>query len=100
MLTTVSVGRHHLDQSVAQVEGGAGRERQAGDEGSLIFIGRIERGDEVGTAIEDSGIDSLPYDKRWGRYRLRLTEPEVKKHRDLLIDLTRRASGMPPPADD
>ena len=66
----------------------------------LIAEFRIARSDEVTTLIEDSGIDSLPYDKRWRNYRLRLTQPEVEKHRDLLVDLIRRASDTQPPADD
>ena len=66
----------------------------------LIAEFRIPRGDDVMTLIEDSGIDSLPYDERWGRYRLRLGEAEVQKHRELLIDLIGRASGTPPPVDE
>jgi hypothetical protein len=40
----------------------------------------------------------LEYDKRWSRYRIRLTAPEVNKHRELLLDLIRRASGTPEPS--
>ncbi len=66
----------------------------------LVAEFRIPREDDVTTLIEDSGIDSLPYDKRWARYRLRLTEPEVETHRDLLLDLTKRASGTPALVDE
>jgi hypothetical protein len=61
---------------------------------------RIPRADDLSTIVEDSGVDSLPYDKRWGRYRLRVTKGEVEKHRDLLVDLIVRASGAPPPIDE
>lgn len=61
---------------------------------------RIPRTDDVTTLIEDSDVESLPYDKRWGRYRLRLTAADVDKHRSLLKDLIGRAGGMPPPADE
>jgi hypothetical protein len=66
----------------------------------LIAEFRIPRSDEVSALIEDSGVDSLPYDKRWARYRLRLTKADIKKHRDLLEDLTRRASGNPAPDEE
>jgi hypothetical protein len=66
----------------------------------LIAEFRIPRSDDVTSSVEDSGIDSLPYDKRWGYYRLRLTEPEVHKQRDLLVDLVARASGTPAPVND
>lgn len=67
----------------------------------LIAEFRIARSDEVTTLVEDSGLDSLPWEKRWGgRYRIRLTEPEVTTHHDLLVKLIRHASGSAPPADE
>ena len=66
----------------------------------LIAEFRIERGDEVSALIDDSGVDSLPYDKRWGRYRMRLTGHDLTTHRDLLLDLIKRASGTPAPIED
>jgi hypothetical protein len=66
----------------------------------LIAEFRIERSDDVTALIEDSDIDSLPYEKRWGRYRLRLTRADVRKHRDLLMDLIARASGTSPPVSE
>lgn len=67
---------------------------------NLIAEFRISRSDDVTTLIEDSGVDGLPYDKRWGRYRLRLTSNDLAKHSDLLLDLVRRASGTPAPIED
>lgn len=66
----------------------------------LIAEFRIPRSDDVSTLVEEAGVDSLPYDKRWGRYRLRLTKAEVKKHRDLLVELISRASGTSLPGED
>jgi len=66
----------------------------------LIAEFRIPRSDDVSALIEDAGIDSLAYDKRWGRYRLRLNAPDVEANRDLLVDLIRRASNTPPPIED
>jgi hypothetical protein len=66
----------------------------------LIAEFRVSRSDDVTALIEDAGVDSLPYDKRWGRYRLRLKGPEVEPHRDLLVDLIRRASNTPPRVEE
>lgn len=66
----------------------------------LIAEFRIPRSDELSALIEDAGVDSLPYDKRWARYRLRLTNADTTKHRDLLVDLVRRASGTTLPGED
>ncbi len=46
---------------------------------NLIAEFRVPRTDEVTTLIEDSGLDSLTYDKRWGRYRVRLTKEDLAK---------------------
>ena len=51
--------------------------------------------DETTALIEDAGIDTLPYDKKWGRYRLRLTAVEIEKEEALLRELIRRAAGLP-----
>ena len=44
----------------------------------LIVELRIPRSEDVTAVIDDSGIDSLPYDKRWGRYT---PEPDRRRHR-------------------
>ena len=64
----------------------------------LITEFRIPRSEEVAALLDDSGIETLEYDKRFSRYRIRLTAPEVTNHRDLLLDLMRRASGTPEPS--
>ena len=66
----------------------------------LIAEFRIPRGEEVTALIDDSGIERLEYAKRWGRYRLRLTNRDLTAHRDLLLELIRRASGAPAAADE
>lgn len=66
----------------------------------VIVDFRIPRSDEATALIDDSGVESLEYDKRYGQYRLRLTSKDVTAHRDLLIDLIRRASRTPSPAEE
>lgn len=67
----------------------------------LIVEFRIPQADEVTAMIEQSGIEELSYDNRWGRYRIQLEgKPDLNKHRVLVADLIRRASGAPPPLED
>lgn len=67
---------------------------------TLIVEFRIPLSDELTAAIEDTGLDRMPYDKRWGRYRIRLTDVDVSAHQDLLLDLIHRANGTPAPVED
>jgi hypothetical protein len=73
-----------------------GRARKA----HLITEFRLPRDDEVTSLIEDAGVDSLDYDKRWGHYKLRLTQQDLANHRELLLKLIRRAAGVPEPASE
>lgn len=69
--------------------------------GGFVLAGfRIERSEELSALLDDSGIDVLDYDKRGGRYPLRLTPSDLTAHRDLLNDLIRRASDTPISADE
>lgn len=56
---------------------------------------RIPRTDEVTALLDDSGIDRMDYNKRWGRYRIRVTKADLDEHRTLILDLLQRASGTP-----
>ncbi len=68
----------------------------------LIAEFRIARSEDVDALIEECGADAMGYDKRWGRYRLRLKPAgEIDKYHDQLVDLIQRASGTtPPPTED
>lgn len=68
--------------------------------GFVIGSFRIPRSDELTATIEDAGIDMLPYENRGGRYRLRLNPSDTVTHRDVLLDLIRRAHGTPAPDID
>ena len=66
----------------------------------LVTEFRIPRSEEVTALLSDSGVDTLEYDKRFGRYRIRLTQGDLTAHGELLVDLIRRASGTPAPDDE
>lgn len=66
----------------------------------LVTEFRIPRSDELSALIEESGMDTLPYDNQWGNYRIRLKGEDFKTQRYLLQDLIRRASNTPEPVEE
>lgn len=52
---------------------------------------RLEPSDELERKLEEAGLDVMEYSRRSRRYRLRLEEPDVGKHRELLSDLLKLA---------
>lgn len=57
----------------------------------VIVEVKIPRSDEITELLDEAGIDSLSYQNRWGQYRLSVSADDISDHRDLLIDLFRRA---------
>jgi hypothetical protein len=55
---------------------------------------RLEKSDELENEIENRGIDVMDYEKRNGRYRIKLTEKDLIKHRDFLKNLVRKSKGI------
>jgi hypothetical protein len=62
---------------------------------SLRVEPQIDASPEIDKIISDAGLDSLPYDKRWGRYRVRVDRESLAKHASVLNDLMRRAYERP-----
>jgi hypothetical protein len=56
---------------------------------------RLDQSDELENEIENNGIDLMDYERRSGRYRLKITSSDLKKHRDFIKDLVRKSKGIP-----
>ena len=52
---------------------------------------RLPPSSETEAMLETAGLDVMDYDKRWGRYRLRLGKGEVAKFTVVLSDLSQQA---------
>ena len=52
---------------------------------------RLPPSPETEAILETAGLDVMDYDKRWGRYRLRLGKGEVAKFTVVLSDLSQQA---------
>lgn len=52
---------------------------------------RLPQSQETEAMIEKTGLDVMDYDKRWGRYRLRLGKGEVSRFAEVLSELAKQA---------
>ncbi|HII02384.1 TPA: hypothetical protein HA351_12285 [Methanosarcinaceae archaeon] len=52
---------------------------------------RLEKSDEIETELNESDLDLMDYDRRYGRYRIRLTEDDIQNNEELLKKLLRRS---------
>jgi hypothetical protein len=52
---------------------------------------RLEKTAEMDAKLEEAGLDVMDYDTKWGKYRIRITRDDFKKHEELLRQLLRQA---------
>lgn len=52
---------------------------------------KIPKSGEIESKIESAGLDMLGYDNRWGRYKIKLNKPDIKKNQDFIIELLKTA---------
>ncbi len=57
----------------------------------LHFELKLPKSDELDAKIEEAGLETLEYNKRWGFYRLRLTNEDMKSKAQVLKNLARTA---------
>ena len=48
---------------------------------------RLPKSAELDQKLEEKGVDVLAYDKQWNEYRLKLREPDLVTHSELLKEL-------------
>ena len=52
---------------------------------------KLPRTDEIDAKLENSGLETMDYSNRRGRYRIRVTKADLQKHEGLLGELLRQA---------
>ncbi|MBZ0300276.1 MAG: DUF5655 domain-containing protein [Anaerolineae bacterium] len=52
---------------------------------------RLEQTDELQSRLTEEGLDVMEYDRRWGRYRIRLTKSDMKQHKEFVTELLKLA---------
>ena len=58
----------------------------------ILTTFKIPQSDETTASLEETGLDTVTYDSRYGRYRVRVYPRDVEDHRGTLISLIRKAS--------
>ena len=57
----------------------------------LRFETRIKKSDDTQERLENAGLDVMDYDDRWGYYRIRLTQGEIKKKAEVITQVLTQA---------
>jgi predicted transport protein len=52
---------------------------------------KLKKSEELEEKLNEAGLDIMDYDNRWGKYRIRLTKQDIKKHEDFLKNLLKEA---------
>lgn len=60
----------------------------------IIMELRIDQSTEIQEALDEAKLDTLDYDKKWRRYRIRLDKSEISKHKELMTSLLKRSYGF------
>ncbi|WP_461640532.1 hypothetical protein [Labilibaculum euxinus] len=55
---------------------------------------RLDKSENLENEIDNLGIDLMDYDKRYGRYRIKITSSDLKKHKEFIQDLIRKSKGI------
>lgn len=54
---------------------------------------RLEQSEDIDNLIENAGLDLMDYNKKWGRYGIRISEKDLSENKPLITDLLKKASG-------
>lgn len=57
----------------------------------IRFEPRLKQADPTTEWLEEAGLDVMEYDKRWGRYRIRLRPGEIETKKEMLSQVVRQA---------
>lgn len=61
---------------------------------SLLFEIRLKQSPEIQDKLDEAKIDTMDYDNKWGRYRIRVDKNDIVKHKELLRNLMKQAYGI------
>jgi hypothetical protein len=61
---------------------------------SLLFEIRLKQSPEIQDKLDEAKLDTMDYDNKWGRYRIRVDKNDIVKHKELLRNLMKQAYGI------
>ncbi len=60
----------------------------------MIFEPKLPKTDEVDALLADASVEALEYNSRWGNYRIRVTDKDLKAHEEVFRELINRARDL------
>lgn len=61
---------------------------------SLLFEIRLKQSPEIQDKLDEAKLDTMDYENKWGRYRIRVDKNDIVKHKELLRNLMKQAYGI------
>lgn len=61
--------------------------------GSMVFEIRLKQSNEIQEKLDDAKLDTMDYDLRWHKYRIRVDKNDISKNKELLKELMQLAYG-------
>jgi hypothetical protein len=61
---------------------------------SMLLEIRLKQSQEVQEKLNNAKLDTMDYDTKWGRYRIRVDKNDIAKNRDLLKELMMQSYGI------
>jgi hypothetical protein len=61
---------------------------------SLLFEIRLKQSPEIQDKLDEAKLDTMDYENKWGRYRIRVDKNDIVKHKELLKNLMKQAYGI------
>jgi len=61
---------------------------------SLLLEIRLKQSPEIQEKLDNAKLDTLDYESKWGRYRVRLDKGDIVKHRELIKELMMQSYGV------
>jgi hypothetical protein len=62
--------------------------------GSMLLEIRLKQSAEIQDKLDEAKLDTMDYDSKWGRYRIRVDKNDILKHKELLRNLLKQAYGI------
>jgi hypothetical protein len=63
---------------------------------SLIIELRLKQNAQIQEKLDSANLDTLEYEKKWGRYRIRVDKSDINKNKDLLLEFLKQSYGLVP----
>ncbi len=62
---------------------------------SMLLEIRLKQSPQIQEKLDEAKLDTMDYDSKWGRYRIRVDKADIAKNKELLSNLMKQAYGIP-----